>query len=462
MKGAGRSMKSLFGELMLRSVLPAMAAALLVPLPSAAQAQGWERAGQPSFLQHEIEDRVGKDLRPFYAARKFRPLWLNEAGRPSGAATMLMHRLRDAQIDGVDPDKLGFERVAKLVDTARRGKEDDIAKAEVELSKAFAAYVRAMRGVDGSEMLYESAALAPVVPTAEAALEAAADADSLENYIAEMRWMHPLYAPMREAMDDPRFTETQRQQIQLNLERIRAIPAIPRGRHILVDAASAMLWMYEDGKIVDSMKVVVGKPELQTPMMAGFIRQAILNPYWQVPDDLVQNSIAANVLNQGVRYLKNGGYQVFTDWSEKEQLDPNEVDWHAVREGRKKVHVRQLPGGSNFMGKVKFEFPNPQGIYLHDTPEKNLMSRELRQFSSGCVRMSDAGKMHRWLMGTQLPTGLRDPEQAKPLPEMVPIYITYLTAMPKGGTIAFNADPYGRDGVQLAAVTNGGARTDRP
>ena len=133
----------------------------------------------------------------------------------------------------------------------------------------------------------------------------------------------------------------------------------------------------------------------QTPMMAGFIRQAILNPYWQVPDDLVQNSIAANVLNQGVRYLKNGGYQVFTDWSEKEQLDPNEVDWHAVREGRKKVHVRQLPGGSNFMGKVKFEFPNAQGIYLHDTPDKQLLRLDQRQLSSGCVRLEDAPRLGR-------------------------------------------------------------------
>lgn len=456
-------------ERMLRSLLSVMAAALLAPLPHAAQAQsrpvqGWETAGQRSFLQREIADRASKELLPFYAARDYKPLWLNEFGRPSGAATMLMHQLRTSEFDGLDPKRLRWDRVAKLVDQARRGDEEDIAKAEVQLSAAFAAYVRAMRAVDRDAMIYESQALAPVVPTARAALETAAKADSLEDYVAAMRWMHPLYAPMRDAMEDRRFSESQRQQIWTNLARIRAIPAIPQGRHVLVDTASATLWMYEDGKPVDSMKVVVGKPELQTPIMAGFIRSAILNPYWQVPDDLVQHTIAANVLDRGVGYLRTGGYQVLTDWRDDAPLvDPQTVDWQAVHEGRAKVHVRQLPGGSNFMGTVKFEFPNPQGIYLHDTPDKQLMRLDARQLSSGCVRMEDAARMHRWLMNAPLPARGRDPEQVEPLPEMVPIYITYLTAMPEGQTIAFYGDPYGRDGVQLAAVDSGSARAaDRP
>ena len=460
-------MKVRIKERMLRSILPVVAAALVAPLPHIAQAQsrsgGWEAATPRSPLQREIQDRVGKTLRPFYSARQYRPLWLNDFGRPSGAASMLMHHLRTSQFDGISPKKLGFSKIAKLVDRARRGDRDDIAKAEVELSAAFADYVRAMRAADRAGMIYESPALAPVVPTPRAALEAAAGADSLEHYIAEMRWMHPLYAPMREAMEDPRFSESQRQQIWTNLARIRAIPAMPQGRHILVDTASARLWMYEDGKPVDSMKVVVGKPELQTPMMAGFVRFAILNPYWNVPDDLVKNNIAANVLDRGVGYLKAGRYQVLADWRpDAPVLDPATVDWRAVHEGRKRVHVRQLPGGDNFMGKVKFEFPNPQGIYLHDTPEKQLLRLDERQLSSGCVRLEDAAKMHRWLMGEPLPSRVREAEQTVNLPEMVPIYITYLTAMPQGQTIAFHDDPYGRDGMQLAAVDTDRARADRP
>jgi murein L,D-transpeptidase YcbB/YkuD len=377
---------------------------------------------------------------------------------------MLMHHLRTAQFDGVDPKKLKFERLARQVDNARRGDADDVAKAEVALSTAFVAYVRAMRGAGREEMIYESPALAPVVPTARAALDAAAaSAEGLEDYVAEMRWMHPLYAPLRDAMEDPRFSENQRRQMWTNLARVRAIPAMPLGRHVLVDAASATLWMYEDGKPVDSMRVVVGKPELQTPMMAGFIRYAVLNPYWNIPDDLVKNTISANVLDRGIGYLRNGGYQVLADWRpDAELVDPATVDWQAVHEGRAKVHVRQLPGGDNFMGKVKFEFPNAQGIYLHDTPDKQLLRRDERQLSSGCVRLEDAARMHRWLMGAALPGRVREAEKIVPLPELVPIYITYLTAIPDGPAIAFREDPYGRDGVQLAAVDSDRARADRP
>jgi murein L,D-transpeptidase YcbB/YkuD len=445
----------------LRSLLPILAAAVAVPTTGVAAAQSRDWRDEPSgstqaLVREEIGDRAGKDLRDFYRARSNEPLWISEFGSPSGAAVLLLLRLRSAEFDGLDPDDLNVDKLAKLLDRARRGDEDDIAKAEVALSEAFADYVRRMRAVKHTDMIYENDVLRPSVPAVGAAMETAARAGSLEHYIAEMRWMHPLYAPMREALSNPRFSEGQRQQIRRNLERIRAIPAMPSGRHVLVDAASARLWMYEDGKPVDSMKVVVGKPELQTPIMSGFIRYAILNPYWNIPNDLVQDTIAANVLERGLGYLKQGRYQVLAGWRhDAAVLDPKKVDWLAVRKGLANVHVRQLPGGDNFMGKVKFEFPNPQGIYLHDTPDMHLMKLDERQLSSGCVRLEDAGRMHRWLMGKPLPSKVKDAEQLVNLPQPVPIYITYLTAFPDGPAIAFLDDPYGLDGGghRLAAAS---------
>jgi murein L,D-transpeptidase YcbB/YkuD len=443
----------------LRLLLPIFAAAILAPMPgvAAAQSDDWrdESSGSTqALIRDEIGDRAGKDLRAFYRERDNEPLWIDDLGRPSGAATLLLLRLRSAEFDGLEPDDLNTDKLARLLDRARRGDEDDIARAEVALSEAFADYVRRMRAVKHGDMIYENEVLRPSVPTVGGALDAAARADSLELYIAEMRWMHPLYAPMREAMSDPRFSESERQQIWRNLDRVRAIPAMPEGRHVLVDAAGARLWMYEDGNPVDSMKVVVGKPDLQTPIMSGYIRHAILNPYWNIPNDLVQTTIAPNVIERGLSYLKQGRYEVLADWREDAPLlDPKEIDWHAVREGQASVHVRQLPGGDNFMGKVKFEFPNPQGIYLHDTPDKHLMKLEERQLSSGCVRLEDAERMHRWLMGKPLPSKVEDAEQLVKLPEPVPIYITYLTASPDGTEIAFRDDPYGLDtGVRLAAA----------
>ncbi|MEO6153480.1 MAG: L,D-transpeptidase family protein [Croceibacterium sp.] len=436
-------------------------AALAMLLPVSVQAQAW--ADRVSPLQSEIAGRV-KDLRNFYAARQYRPLWFTTSGLPTAAAALFLEDLRSARLDAIDSAMFRPDRLARLLDKTRSGDMDNVAEAELELSRAFARYVSAMRGAAHVPMTYESVALEPVVPTSVSTLEAAGQAPSLDDYVAGMQWMHPLYAPLRQALDDPRYTENERRLIATNLARVRAIPALSGGRHILVDAAGAKLWMYEDNKPVDWMKVVVGKPELQTPMMAGFVRSAILNPYWNVPDDLVRTNIAQNVLANGTKWLTANGYQVFKSWDDMATpLSPAKLDWRAIRVGTAVVHVRQMPGGTNFMGKVKFEFPNPVGIYLHDTPDKALMFKEARQLSSGCVRMEDAARMHRWLMGKPLPIGLKSAEQRVALPQPVPIYITYLTAMPDGtGQIAFHADPYTRDNFQFAAVGPSNNLANRP
>jgi murein L,D-transpeptidase YcbB/YkuD len=94
---------------------------------------------------------------------------------------------------------------------------------------------------------------------------------------------------------------------------------------------------------------------------------------------------------------------------------------------------------------VKYEFPNPQGIYLHDTPEKAYMLRDVRQLSNGCVRLEDAPRLARWLMGSDPQAAGPAPEQTVRLPKGVAIYITYLTASPNGGELTYVDDVYGRD-----------------
>lgn len=431
----------------IRSMLLALGAAALVPL--AAPAHAAPKAATrivDSDLREEIGRRVPSDLRGFYAARGNRPLWVTASGVPVPAARTLMGHLETAAWDGVKRGRLKSGGLDKALDRARGGTPEDVAKAELALSRSFAAYVRAMRDVKRGAMIYESAALMPGSPTPSAALRAAASARSLQAYVDGMGWMHPLYGPMRDALANDRLAEGQRRQIFANLQRLRALPANPARRYVLIDAAAARLWMYENGRAVDSMKVVVGKPDQQTPMMAGFLRYAVVNPYWNVPVDLVQSRIAHNVLDRGTGYLSAGGYQVLSDWSDRATpIDPHRVDWRAVAAGDDEVRVRQLPGGSNFMGSVKFMFPNAQGIYLHDTPDKELMLKDARQLSSGCVRLEDASRLGRWLLRKPLPRGIKAPEQRIELPVPVPVYITYLTATPDKGRIALRNDVYGRD-----------------
>jgi len=212
------------------------------------------------------------------------------------------------------------------------------------------------------------------------------------------------------------------------------------------------------------MKIVVGKAETATPMMAAYIKYASVNPYWNVPPELVRGLIGPRVVAQGVSYLTDREYQVLTDYSDDAQtIDPRDVDWQAVVDGRQEVRLRRLPSPANSMGMMKFMLPNYFGIYLHDSPEKEHFTKNELWISNGCVRVEDYKRLATWLFGGYVPKG-KDPkvEQEVDLPKPVPVYMTYLTAQPTANGIEFMPDHYGRDahlmerfGTQLMAAVRG-------
>lgn len=255
------------------------------------------------------------------------------------------------------------------------------------------------------------------------------------------------------------------QLIMINMERARRLPAPEeQRRYVLVDAGDARLSMWDDGRKVGEMKVVVGKAETATPMMAAFIKYASVNPYWNVPPELVRSLVAPRVAAQGVSYLTDREYQVLTDYSDDARtIDPHTVDWQAVVDGRQEVRLRRLPSPANSMGMMKFMLPNYFGIYLHDSPEKEHFTKNELWISNGCVRVEDYKRLAAWLFDGSVPKG-RDPkvEQEVDLPKPVPVYMTYLTAQPTANGIQFMPDPYGRDAhlmerysVQLLAAVRG-------
>lgn len=200
-----------------------------------------------------------------------------------------------------------------------------------------------------------------------------------------------------------------------------------RGRYVLVDAASARLYMFENGKVRGSMRVIVGKPAAATPTLTSVLQYATLNPYWNVPSDLTQTIVAPRVLKEGSSYLRERGYEVVSGvGGEARVLPPESVDWEAVAAGRIKVQVRQLPGPGNSMGKMKFGIVRGNGIVLHDTPNKALFAETARNLSNGCVRLEDAQRFARWLIGDEPRLTSAAPEQQVPLARAVPITITYL------------------------------------
>jgi murein L,D-transpeptidase YcbB/YkuD len=379
-----------------------------------------------------------------YRLRAYKPLWSADARRA------LIAVLAAAGEDGLDPERYGLAGVTALaVDPARA------AHADVALSLAFVRYVHDLHTPGpGAAMAYVDAPLAPQTDEGEL-IEAAARAPSLTYFVRDMRRMHPLYIRLRAALaayretganpsplPGPRYEKL----LLANMDRLRALPAHPGPRYVLVDAASARLFMVEDGQIRDAMEVVVGKRSLQTPSLAGFIRYAVTNPYWNLPPDLVR-ARAVEVVRSGPGVLARERLELLSDWSASARvLEPAEVDWGAVAAGTQKLRMRQLPGPDNMMGQVKFMLPNRLGIYLHDTPHRDAFASRQRTLSSGCVRLEDAARLGRWLFaGDALPASA-DTDHRIDLPTPVPVYIVYLTAIPGPQGVIMQRDVYGRDG----------------
>ena len=198
------------------------------------------------------------------------------------------------------------------------------------------------------------------------------------------------------------------------------------GRFVLVDAASARLYMIDDGHVQDTMRVIVGKPETPTPELKSVINYETLNPYWHVTGELTRTLIAARVLKDGNTYLTDRGYEIVSKLGPDAQvISPDSVDWKAVAAGEAQIIVRQRPGPANSLGQFKFDLPDGDGIYLHDTPKKELFAQDERNLSHGCVRLEDAPRLARWLLGKD-PPATSVPEENIMLPRPVPITISYL------------------------------------
>jgi len=387
----------------------------------------------------------------FYAARGGSPLWL-KGGATGLAARELIDLLQRAPLDGMANGPGLAAQAQALLARAEAGDPEARAGAEQLLSAAWVQYVEALQ-TPPAGMTYADQWVTPRRDSAATILARTAAAPSLADYVRSISNVNPLYAQIREAawsamqstggQLDPR--------VLASLDRARDMP--PQGRFVMVDTAGARLYMIEDGRIADTMKVIVGKADesTQTPMLASTIYYATLNPYWHVSSEMVRSLIARNVLDQGLSYLKVHGYQVLPADGSDELLDPAKVDWHAVAAGDETVRVRQLPGPANSMGRIKIGFPNAEDIYLHDTPNKALFAQDDRTLSHGCIRLEDAERLGRWLMGRDPEAASRDPEQNVLLPTPVPIYVTYLTAQVNDGQLSFVDDIYGRD-TRVAAL----------
>jgi murein L,D-transpeptidase YcbB/YkuD len=435
------------GEVAVRSTVRSLAlicsvaaAGLLSTTPAASQTPPPSAPVVPAPVAADVPP----DIAGFYQTYAGMQIWLRN-GTDSAAIHQLISILQRAPFDGY-PE--GVAAAARVQAALAQAGTSPAAKAAAEqtLSAAWVRYVQALKQPTAG-MIYAYPVLKPQGTKTRDILLSAAAAPSLEQYLTSTAALNPVYSQLRdiawaEAQASGNMTPDPR--LLANLDRARSIPS--SGRFLLVDSGSQRLTLYDDGKPLDSMKVIVGTDQLPTPLISSIMYYVTYNPYWHAPDHLVRKTIAPTVLKQGFGYLKSHGYHVIEAWSATPTMvDPTKVDWKGAAAGTTHLLVQQDPGPLNSMGRLKFPFPNPEDIYLHDTPNKALFAKDVRFLSNGCVRVEDAPRLGRWLLGQDPKAPSADPELAVQIPKGVPIVLTYLTAQVKDGKLAYVPDVYGWD-----------------
>ena len=260
-------------------------------------------------------------------------------------------------------------------------------------------------------------------------------------------------------------------QVAVNLERWRWLPEELGERHVLVNAANYELEAVEGGEAALTMRAIVGRPYRQTPVFSDRISYMVFSPYWHVPHTLaVQDQLPLQQQDPG--YFRRMGFRVFDGWgADANQVDPGGVDWDRVTPRSFPYRLRQDPGPLNALGSVKFMFPNPYNVYLHDTPARELFRKQARGFSSGCIRVEEARELALWLLrGDAAWTPERvdramkaGREETARLTRPVPVHLLYWTAWAdEDGTIQFRPDIYGRDEPVARAMDRSPPRPEAP
>lgn len=187
--------------------------------------------------------------------------------------------------------------------------------------------------------------------------------------------------------------------------------------YVMVNIGSQRLTAIQDGKTVQTQKVIVGRDSRATPLFSDDIKYIVTNPYWNVPKSLSTRDVIPKIVaNPAI--AKQRGYEMVDNITGKVvPFNPNA--------NLNKFRMRQKPGPLNALGEMKFMFdpvPN-RAIYLHDTPDKGLFANDVRRYSSGCIRLEDPDTFARFLMGgSEVPSSKINDKWFK-IPEAVTVHI---------------------------------------
>jgi murein L,D-transpeptidase YcbB/YkuD len=217
----------------------------------------------------------------------------------------------------------------------------------------------------------------------------------------------------------------------------------------------------DQGKPAFTTRVVVGKPDKQTPVFSNEMQEIVFNPYWNVPNSIKMEELLPSIRGGGDFFFGGGGgwdTSVFARNGLRvalgtKEVDPSMLDWSRI--DIRSLNIYQPPGPDNVLGNIKFLFPNKHDVYMHDTTQKNLFAKTVRAESHGCMRVQNPDQLATELLGkdqgwtaekvaSTIQSGVED--QHVGLKQKIPVYITYFTMkVNDDGSVTTYNDIYGHD-----------------
>ena len=248
-------------------------------------------------------------------------------------------------------------------------------------------------------------------------------------------------------------------QLRTNAVRLRSMGGKLGDRFVMCNIPAAHIEAIEGGVAVSRHTAVVGKPDRASPDINSRIVEINFNPYWTVPVSIVRRDLIPKMQAEP-DYLEKNLIRIFDP--KGNELTPSQINWYS--EEAVNYRFKQDPGDLNSMGTIRINFPSAHGVYMHDTPSKNLFGEDFRFHSSGCVRVQNVRELVNWLLvetpgwsrndiDQVIKSGERkDAKVAKP----VPLYWVYVTAWATpDGVVQFRDDIYNRDGLGPVAGSRG-------
>jgi len=260
-------------------------------------------------------------------------------------------------------------------------------------------------------------------------------------------------------------------QIRVNMERARWILRDLKGvdDFVIVNIADFKTILVRDGENIWETRSQVGRTYRKTPIFRADMKYAQFNPTWTVPPGILRRDILPKLKADPEGYLAEKNMKLVNNATGKE-VDPATIDWPAATSRNFRYQVVQRPGGENALGLVKFIFPNPHFVFLHDTNHREHFDDKVRTFSSGCIRIENPFEFARLVLNDDkwndaAIQDVVDSEQTKTvfLKEPLPVLVLYWTVdtVTKRGEPEFLADVYDRDDRVLRAL-NGPFRVVLP